>query len=64
MMNVKETLRKLHKKYPRLSLEDLFGMLDCYVEQVDYCKSNPITAYYGDFSTNSTDCSLQLKAHH
>lgn len=64
MMNVKETLRRLHKKYPTLSLDELFDMLDCYVEQVDYCKSNPITTYYEDFNTNSTNSSLQLKAHH
>ena len=63
MMNVKETLRKLHKKYPTLSLDELFDMLDCYVEQIDYCK-NPITTYYGDFSTNSTNSSLQLKSNH
>lgn len=63
MMNVKETLRRLHKKYPTLSLDELFDMLDCYVELADYCK-NPITTYYGDFNTNSTNSSLQLKAHH
>lgn len=65
MMNVKETLRRLHKKYPTLSLDELFDMLDCYVEQTD-CSTyfKPITTYYGDFTTNSTGSSLQLKAHH
>ena len=33
MMNVKETLKRLHKKLPTLSLDDLFDVLDCYVEQ-------------------------------
>ena len=33
MMNVKETLKKLHKKFPTLSLDELFELLDCYVEQ-------------------------------
>lgn len=32
MMNVKETLKRLHKKLPNLSLDDLFDVLDCYVE--------------------------------
>lgn len=33
-MNVKETLKKLHKKFPLVSLEELFEILDCYVEEV------------------------------
>ena len=32
MMNVKETLKKLHKKFPLMSLDELFEILDCYVE--------------------------------
>ena len=32
-MNVKETLKRLHKKFPLMSLDDLFEILDCYVEQ-------------------------------
>ena len=32
MINVKETLKRLHKKLPTLSLDDLFELLDCYVE--------------------------------
>ena len=34
MMNVKETLKKLHKKFPLMSLDELFEFLDCYVEEV------------------------------
>ena len=34
MINVKETLKKLHKKFPLVSLEELFEILDCYVEEV------------------------------
>ena len=41
MINVKETLKKLHKKLPTLSLDDLFEVLDCYVEQVDSSKTIP-----------------------
>ena len=33
MMNVKETLKKLHRRLPTLSLDELFELLDCYVEQ-------------------------------
>ena len=31
-MNVKETLKRLHKRLPTLSLDELFELLDCYVE--------------------------------
>ena len=33
MINTKATLKKLHSKFPLLSLDDLFGILDCYVEE-------------------------------
>ena len=32
MMNVKETLKRLHRRLPTLSLDELFELLDCYVE--------------------------------
>ena len=32
MMNVKATLKKLHKKFPMMSLDELFEILDCFVE--------------------------------
>ena len=35
-MNTKETLRKLHQKFPNLSLDDLFVILDCYTEDIKY----------------------------
>ena len=34
MMNVKETLKRLHKKFPMMGLDELFDILDCYVEEV------------------------------
>lgn len=65
MMNVKETLRRLHKKYPTLSLDELFEMLDCYVEQINYSNYfKPITSFHENLTTNSTEDSLQLKASH
>ena len=33
MMNEKETLKRQHKRLPTLSLDELFELLDCYVEQ-------------------------------
>lgn len=38
-MNVKETLKKLHKKFPLMSLDELFEILDCYVKEVDLTKT-------------------------
>ena len=32
MLNVKATLKQLHKKLPTLSLDELFEILDCYIE--------------------------------
>lgn len=28
-INVKETLRELHRKFPNLTLDELFNILDC-----------------------------------
>lgn len=33
MINTKETLKKLHSAFPLLSLDELFKILDCYVEE-------------------------------
>ena len=43
MMNVKETLKRLHKRLPTLSLDELFELLDCYVEEVKL--SNPFPTW-------------------
>ena len=43
MMNVKETLKKLHKRLPTLSLDELFELLDCYVEEIKL--SNPFPTW-------------------
>lgn len=37
-MNVKETLKRLHKRLPTLSLDELFELLDCYVEELKLSK--------------------------
>ena len=33
MINTKQTLKNLHKKFPMMSLDELFEVLDCYVEE-------------------------------
>lgn len=42
MINTKETLKKLHKKFPLMTLDELFEILDCYVEE-SLIKWNPGT---------------------
>lgn len=36
MLNVKQTLKNLHKKFPTLGLDELFEVLDCYVEEYSF----------------------------
>jgi hypothetical protein len=51
MIDTKETLKKLHKKFPTLSLDDLFAILDCYTEQYHLSwngSSSSITATYNN----------------
>ena len=56
MMNVKETLKRLHKKFPMMGLDELFDVLDCYVEQVDYSRTistwEPNKIWYSTDKTN------------
>lgn len=42
MLNTKQTLKNLHKKFPMMSLDELFEVFDCYVEE-SYFKTNPGT---------------------
>lgn len=35
-MDVKETLKRLHKKFPNKSLDEILDILDCYVETPIY----------------------------
>ena len=41
MMNVKETLKRLHRRLPTLSLDELFELLDCYVEELKLSSTIP-----------------------
>lgn len=54
MMNVKETLKRLHKRLPTLSLDELFELLDCYVEQsATFPNWEPTKIYYSTDKTTS-----------
>ena len=46
MMNLKETLKNLHKKFPNLTLDELFDIVDCYVEEIHI--ANPYKDYMKD----------------
>lgn len=41
-MNLKETLKKLHKKFPNLTLDELFDIVDCYTEKIKIYSQSPI----------------------
>ena len=79
MINSKETLKKLHKKFPLLTLDELFDILDCYVADYNFFlttnTSNPIyntsvTSHtkplktYGELTTATSTGDFQLKAGH
>ena len=38
-VNEKQTLRNLHEKFPQLSLDDLFAILDCVILETAYSYS-------------------------
>ena len=56
-MNVKETLKRLHRRLPTLSLDELFELLDCYVEEVDFSRTistwEPSKIWYSTDKTTS-----------
>ena len=43
MINLKITLKNLHKKFPDLTLDDLFTIVDCYEEEIHI--ANPYKNY-------------------
>jgi hypothetical protein len=53
MLNSKETLKKLHRKFPQMSLDELFDALDCYVEEYNFLNK----PYYGTY----TDADFRIK---
>ena len=74
MMNVKETLKRLHKKLPAMGLDELFELLDCYVEEFTLTSTEPKIRYHDykidtmpiktngvEFNKNSISCSTSNK---
>ena len=59
MVIVKETLKRLHKRLPSLSLDELFELLDCYVEQIDFSRTistwEPSKVWYSTDKTTSVN---------
>lgn len=71
MLNVKQTLKNLHKKFPTLGLDELFEVLDCYVED-SFISTEPRVWYSNydtmplktngiEFNKNSISCSTSNK---
>lgn len=58
MLNSKETLKKLHKRFPQLSLDELFDALDCYVEEYNFFTKPYWTNNTGVFQ----DTDLRIKS--
>lgn len=57
MMNVKETLKKLHKKFPLMSLDELFEILDCYADETyDWLNYKIISPIWTSDNKNITKC--------
>ena len=52
MINVKETLKKLHKKFPMMGLDELFDVLDCYVEEFTLTSTEP-KIWYHDYKIDT-----------
>ena len=73
MLNVKQTLKNLHKKFPTLGLDELFEVLDCYVEEytintgdkIWYAEHQidtmPLKTNGIEFNKNSISCSTSNK---
>lgn len=66
-MNTKETLKRLHKKFPMMGLDELFEVLDCYVEEskiwyTDYTVNTmPLKTNGIEFNKNSISCPTSNK---
>lgn len=40
-MNLKATLKNLHKKFPTMTLDELFDIVDCYTEEINIYSQSP-----------------------
>lgn len=57
MINLKATLRKLTKRFPQLTVEELLDIVDCYVEH-----NHELTHGFTKLPTRFSD--YQLEANH
>ena len=58
-MNVKETLKKLHKKFPLMSLDELFEILDCYTDEIyDWLNYKPTSPIWTSSNTGNITTTL------
>lgn len=72
MMDIKETLKRLHKKFPNKTLDELFDILDCYVETPIYNTKDFWTTdklytdriYFNDSKTNEKYGSITTTTTH
>ena len=53
-MNSKETLKKLHKRFPLMTLDELFDILDCYVETSSLASPWWDKVYYNTYNNSTT----------
>lgn len=66
-MNTKETLKRLHKKFPMMGLDELFEVLDCYVEEYKitepklWASTYPLKTNGVEFNKNQITCSTSNK---
>lgn len=64
-MNTKETLKRLHKKFPMMGLDELFEILDCYVEEYKIAEpkiwTSPLKTNGVEFNKNQITCSTSNK---
>lgn len=51
MLNSKETLKRLHKRFPLITIDELFDILDCYIEE-------PLPWWNKAYYTTATNGSL------
>lgn len=57
MIDTKETLKKLHREFPELTLDDLFRILDCYTDKYPYWNrfENTKDSYPKSFEVTCSD---------
>lgn len=55
MIDIKRTLKELHRKFPLMSLDELFTILDCYVEELPFAVTNiPQVSYTDKIPANAS----------